>query len=375
MRCRAVVCSVVLICVLLSAVSGQEVRVSDSAELRATLQHLTSGTTVLLNPGVYQGGLHLASVTGTEDAPVVIQGADPNAPPVFRGNGEQAFHFADCSHIVLRNIRVEGFPGNGINIDDGGSYETPAHHITLEDVTIMEIGPNGNYDALKMSGVDHFRVRNCRFEGWGGSGIDMVGCHHGVVEDCVFVGREGFSQSNAIQLKGGTEDVLVQCCLFQNAGQRSINLGGSTGLQFFRPQVRDYEARNITIAGNRFEGSVSPIAWVTADGGHVHHNTMVLPDKWALRILQETADAQFQPCHGGVFEDNLVFYDSRVQVFVNVGPGTSPETFVFRRNAWCDVESDRRPSLPVEEQNGVYLSGVGAESYKRFHTTTKNNPF
>ncbi len=139
--------------------------------------------------------------------------------------------------------------------------------------------------------------------------------------------------------------------------------------------MRDYEARNITIAGNRFEGSVSPIAWVTADGGYVHHNTMVLPDKWAMRILQETADAQFQPCHGGVFEDNLVFYDSRVQVFVNVGPGTSPETFVFRRNAWCDVESDRRPSLPVEEQNGVYLSGVGAESYKRFHTTTKNNPF
>ncbi len=375
MRCRAVVCSVGLICVLLSAVFGQEVRVRDSAELRAALQHLTPGTTVLLNPGVYQGGLYLASVTGTEDAPVVIQGADPNVPPVFKGGGGQAFHFADCSHFLLRNIRVEGFLGNGINIDDGGSYETPAHHITLDDVTIMGIGPDGNYDALKMSGVDHFRVRNCHFEGWGGSGIDMVGCHRGVVEDCTFVGREGFSQSNAVQLKGGTEDVLVQCCLFRNAGQRSINLGGSTGLQFFRPQVRDYEARNITIAGNRFEGSVSPIAWVTADGGHVHHNTMVLPDKWTLRILQETTDARFQPCHGGVFEDNLVFYGSRVQVFVNVGSGTSPETFVFRRNAWCDVESDRRPSLPVEEQNGVYLSGVGAESYKRFYTTTKNNPF
>ncbi|MEN6575233.1 MAG: right-handed parallel beta-helix repeat-containing protein [Phycisphaerales bacterium] len=362
---RAVVCSVGLICVLLSAVSGQEVRVGDSTELRAALQHLTPGTTVLLNPGVYQGGLFLANATGTEDAPVVIQGTDRNSLPVFRGGGGQAFHFADCSHLILRNVRVEGFPGNGINIDDGGSYETPAHHITLEDVTILEIGPEGNYDALKMSGVDHFCVRNCRFEGWGGSGIDMVGCHHGVVEDCVFVGREGFSQSNAVQLKGGTEDVLVQCCLFRNAGQRSINLGGSTGLQFFRPQVRDYEARNITIAGNRFEGSISPIAWVTADGGHVHHNTMVLPDKWALRILQETTDAQFQPCHGGVFEDNLVFYDSRVQVFVNVGPGTSPETFVFRRNAWCDVEGSRKPSLPVTEDGGVYLSNVGAEAYKR----------
>lgn len=365
MRYRAVVCSVGLICVLLSAVSGQEVRVSDSTELRAALQHPTPGTTVLLNPGVYQGGLYLANVTGAEDAPVVIQGADPNAPPAFRGGGGQAFHFADCSHVILRDIRVEGFPGNGIDIDDGGSYETPAHHITLEAVTIVGIGPEGNYDALKMSGVDHFRVRNCYFEGWGGSGIDMVGCHHGVVEDCTFVGREGFSQSNAVQLKGGTEDVLVQCCLFRNVGQRSINLGGSTGLQFFRPQVRDYETRSITIAGNRFEGSISPLAWVTADGGHVHHNTMVLPDKWVLRILQETADARFQPCHGGVFEDNLVFYDSRVQVFVNVGPGTAPETFVFRRNAWCDVEGSRKPSLPVTEEGGVYLSNVGAEAYER----------
>jgi hypothetical protein len=91
----------------------------------------------------------------------------------------------------------------------------------------------------------------------------------------------------------------------------------------------------------------------------------VLPEKWVLRILQETTDPQFAPCHGGVFEDNLVFYDSRVQVFVNVGPRTSPETFVLRRNAWCDVEGSRRPSLPVQETEAVYLPGVGAEAYQR----------
>jgi hypothetical protein len=216
-----------------------------------------------------------------------------------------------------------------------------------------------------MSGVDHFAVRNCRFEGWGGSGIDMVGCHHGVVEDCTFVGREGFSQSNGVQLKGGTADVLVQCCLFRNAGQRAVNLGGSTGLQYFRPSVGDYEARGITVAGNRFEGGLSAVAWVTADGGQVHHNTIVLPEKWVLRILQETRDARFRPSHDGVFEDNLVIYDSRVHIFVNVGPGTAPETFVFRRNAWCDVDGDRRPALPVPEEEGVYLSGVGAEAYDR----------
>lgn len=352
---------------------ADEIRVADTSQLREAVTRLTPGTTVLLSPGVYQGGLYLSGLAGTQEAPIVIQGAEPNSPPVFRGGGGQAFQLADCSHLILRNIRVEGFAGNGINIDDGGSFETPAHHIAIEDVTILEIGPKGNHDALKMSGVDHFSVRNCRFQAWGGSGVDMVGCHHGVVEDCTFVGRKGFSQDNAVQLKGGTADVLVQCCLFRNAGQRAVNLGGSTGLQFFRPAVQGYEAKDITIAGNRFEGSLSPVAWVTADGGHVHHNTIVLPEKWVLRILQETEDPQFAPCHGGVFEDNLVFYDSRVQVFVNVGPRTAPETFAFLRNVWCDVEGSRRPSLPVEEQNGVYLSRVGAESYKRVQTTVENN--
>jgi hypothetical protein len=117
--------------------------------------------------------------------------------------------------------------------------------------------------------------------------------------------------------------------------------------------------------GNRFERCMAPIAWVSADGGHVHHNTIILPDRWVLRILQETSDPQFRPCHGQLFEHNVVIYDSQVQVFVNVGPRTAPETFVFRHNVWCDTGSGRKPVLPVAEEDGVYLSNVGAEAYKR----------
>jgi len=341
-----------------------EIRVGASAQLRAAVTHLAPGTTLLLEPGVYEGSLYLRNVAGKEGAPVVIQGADPNRPPVFRGGGT-ALHLSGCRHVMLKYLEVRGFPGNGINIDDGGSFETPAHGIVLENVAILETGPQGNHDALKMSGVDHFTVRECHFEAWGGSGIDMVGCHRGVVEDCSFIGRAGFSQDNGVQLKGGTEDVLVQCCSFKDAGQRAINLGGSTGLQFFRPRVQDYEAKNITVAGNRFEGSMAAVAWVTADGGHVHHNTIVRPDKWVLRILQETSDPQFKPCHDGVFENNLVFYDSRVQVFLNVGARTAPETFKFRHNVWCDADGNRRPSLPVAEEEGTCVSGIGAEAYRR----------
>lgn len=364
----------------------KKVRVKDSSELSRAIRALRPGTTLLLDPGIYSGGIYLREIEGKDEESVVIEGTDPNNPPVFTG-GRQAIHLANCSNMTLRNIKVKGFPANGINIDDGGSYETPAHHIVLENLTIIETGPKGNHDTLKMSGVDHFVVRKCHFEGWGGSGIDMVGCHNGIIEDCTFIDREGFSQSNAVQLKGGTQDVLLQCCFFNNAGQRSVNLGGSTGLRFFRPKVRDYEAKNITIAGNRFVGSMAPVAWVTSDGGYVHHNTIALPDKWVLRILQENSDAQFTPCHDGIFERNLIIFDSKVQTVVNIGPRTSPETFRFQHNAWLDLDRYREPSLPVPETESIYLrdtsidhktltdvkfelydervKGIGAQAYKR----------
>jgi len=361
------------------------VSVGSSSRLRTAIGKLQPGDTLLIAPGDYTGGVYLADTSGTKDAPITIRGADPNNPPLFSGGG-QAFHLADCSHITLANLKVKGFPSNGINIDDAGSFETPAHHITLENITILETGPKGNHDALKMSGVDHFTVRRCRFEAWGGSGIDMVGCHHGVVEDCTFVGRKGFSQSNAVQLKGGTREILVQTSLFKNAGQRAINLGGSTGLQFFRPKVGDYEAKDITIAGNRFIGGATPLAWVTADGGYVRQNTIILPEKWILRILQETANSKFKPCHDGLFENNLIIYDSKVQTFVNIGPRTAPQTFKFRRNAWRDLDGQRKPSLPTPETGGFHqvdvqldriaidgkirskdkrLKNIGAEAYTR----------
>lgn len=369
-----------------AAAKPATVKVGVSSQLRNAIGRLKPGDTILIAPGEYSGNIYLANTSGTKNAPITIRGADPDNPPLFKGGG-QAFHLADCSYINLSNLIVKGFPSNGINIDDAGSFETPAHHVTLENITILETGPKGNHDALKISGLDYFTIRNCHFEAWGGSAIDMVGCHHGIVEDCTFIGGKGFSQSNAVQLKGGTTHILVQTSLFKNTGQRAINLGGSTGLQFFRPKVGDYEAKDITIAGNRFIGGMTPLAWVTADGGHVHHNTIIRPEKWILRILQETKNAKFKPCHDGLFENNLIIYDSRIQVFVNVGAGTAPKTFKFRSNAWHNLDGKRKPSLPTPEQNALYqpeihlsqnalatgkirlnddrLRTIGAQAYKR----------
>ncbi len=343
--------------------SARDITAHNSTELLNVLRTVQDIDTIHLAPGEYTGGIYIRDISRRAGTPITIRGTDPKNPPIFSKGGGQAIHIANCSHITLAHIIVQGYPGNGINIDDGGTFETPSHYIVLNNIIILNTGPKGNRDALKMSGVDEFVVKNCRFEGWGGSGIDMVGCHSGKITNCTFVGKEGYSQSNGIQLKGGTSNIIVEKCLFRNAGHRSINLGGSTGLQYFRPRVDDYEATDITVAGNRFIGSMSPIVWVTARGGHVHHNTIIFPEKWILRILQETKDAKFKPCHGGIFENNLIIYDSKVDVFVNVGPRTAPETFKFRNNAWYQADgSGRKPALPTPEENGIYNVKISVDA-------------
>ncbi len=62
---------------------------------------------------------------------------------------------------------------------DGGSYDSPAHHVVLRGRTIRDIGPEGNRDAIKRSCLDNFGVQGCTIERWGSSRLpqcEIVGC-------------------------------------------------------------------------------------------------------------------------------------------------------------------------------------------------------
>jgi hypothetical protein len=343
-------------CVLVAFVApacGGDATVGNAGDLRNALRNAKPGDTVTLAAGNYGNGLYLTKVNGTKEKPIIITGADAKTPPVFAG-GREGIHLSDCNYVVLRNVKVTGCSGNGVNADDGGSFDTLSVGVAFENVTIENIGPKGNFDGLKLSGLDGFRVSGCTFSGWGGSAIDMVGCHDGVIEKCKFIGKKGYSQSSGIQAKGGSEDVVIRRNFFKAAGSRAINIGGSTGLKYFRPKLRDYEARAIIVEGNHFVGSMAPIAYVTSIDCVVRYNTFVNPEKWVLRILQEQPTDKFKPCQKGVFENNLIVFDRRVRIFVNVGANTKPETFIFRRNAWYCSDGARRPSLPTKETQGLY---------------------
>ena len=339
-------------------VSIQAVRVKDVSELQSALANARPGTRVLLAPGDYRGGLHFKGLKGSQGAPIVIAGAEPTRPPRFIGGGS-GLQLSAVSHVELRNLTFEGATGNGLNIDDGGTGVGSTHHVTLDSIRVQNIPP-GNRDAIKLSGIDDFVIQNCELETWGGSGIDMVGCHRGLIQRNRFLN----GGDSGIQCKGGTSSIRIENNRFEHAGQRGVNIGGSTGLQFFRPSIRQmptngrYEAKDIQVFGNVFHGSMSPIAFVGVDGATVRFNTIYMPERWAIRILQETREPGFVPSRKGIFESNLVVFESRQWASggVNVGSGTAPETFVFRGNFWyCqDLPRISKPVLPVAEAEGIY---------------------
>ncbi|MDZ4406019.1 right-handed parallel beta-helix repeat-containing protein [Prosthecobacter sp.] len=332
------------------AVAG-EIIVRDVDSLRAALRDLKSGVTLKIAPGDYPGGHH---VSGVEK--LTIEALDAKNPPHFKGGGN-GWQFSRCAELTLRNLRISGQTGNGLNLDDGGQLDAPVMGITLEHIEISDIGPQGNHDGIKCSGLDKLTIRDCTITGWGGQGIDFVGCHHSLITGCRFIGKEGFTASAAVQLKGGTSDVIVEKCRFANAGERPINLGGSTGLPYFRPQGVKYEATRLIVRDNVIEGSPCAAAFVGVDGAEFTGNTINFPTKWIFRILQETREPGFVPCRNVLIKDNrIVFRRAQVQIDINSSDATAPETFRFEKNHWFaeDKPQSSKPKLPTEEKDGIY---------------------
>lgn len=343
--------SLSLACLLLSPALGAEVTVRDADSLKAALQGLKPGTTLKIAPGTYPGG---HSTSGVDD--LTVEALDPKNPPLFQG-GKGGWHFSRCQKLTLRYLRFSGHTVNGLNLDDGGQRTSPVKGITLDRVEVSDIGPKGNHDGIKCSGLDGLTIRDCAISGWGGQGIDFVGCHQSLITGCRFTGKPGFSASAAIQLKGGSSDVTVEKCHFKNAGERPINIGGSTGLDFFRPPDAAYEGKNLTVQDCTIEGSLCAAAFVGVDGAVFTRNTILFPEKWVFRILQETQGERFAPCRNVKISDNrIVFNRAQVQIEINIGGGTAPETFSFANNHWfAEDRPDRsKPKLPAEETGGVY---------------------
>jgi hypothetical protein len=282
------------------------------------------------------------NLQGRAGAPIAIVG--DGGVVIDAGGQASALHIADPRHLVIENIAIRNAVPHGISIDDGGSYASPAQHIVLRNLSFSRIGDGGNNDCLKMSGVDDFHVEGSRFAGCNrGEGIDMVGCHRGVITGNTFTDMPGI----AVQTKGGSADVLIHGNRFLRIGQRAINAGGSTGEPWFRPLDAKREAERIRMLANVIEGTGSaPVTFSGCLDCVFANNTIVDPGDNVARIVEENPGRL--PGGRGYFINNVVVFRGRVpRRLVDVREGTKPATFTFAANLWHapDDASFDRPVL------------------------------
>ena len=344
---------------LLLAVSTRaaDIAATTDAQVQAAVRNARPGDHIRLGPGPYKGPYYAEGLSGTKDRPIRISGPSADKPAIIGNDTKGILLFVRASYIEIENLHITRAVGNALAFDDGGKLDFSCHHITIRNVRIEDVGPAGTANSIKMAGVSDFAISDSTFQKWGeggGCAIDGVGCKNGSVDRCKFLPGRG---SVAIQFKGGSESIAIRNCFFDDPASRGINAGGSTGLQYFRPKPREFEARNFTIEGNTFIGCDAPVCFPNTDGAEVRFNTFYLPKKWAFRILQETTRPDFTPSRNGRIEDNIIVFDSTrwFEGGVNVGPNTAPQTFSFARNAWNCVDNPAKsaPRLPSVEKGAL----------------------
>ncbi len=343
-----------------AAIAVQRV-VSTTAQFSSALAAAGQGDEIVLQPGVYSGGHFRANLRE-----VTIRSADPMNRAIFDGGGN-AIQLSDATDVTIADLEFRNQTGNGLNIDDGGSFNTPTTGITLRNITVRDIVTAGNNDGIKLSGVTGFLIDGVEVLNWGtgGSAVDMVGCHHGLIQNSLFKHTNTGNGGTTLQPKGGSKDITFRANRIElpaDAG-RAVQAGGSTGAEFFRFIDGDsgYEANRIVAEGNMIIGGSSAFSWVNIDGGVFHHNVVHRPFRWVARILNENQGlAIVDPQNGQLHDNRIVFNDtgSEFSTAVNVGPETLPATYSFARNRWLNLANPTpagsTPSLPTPENGGIY---------------------
>jgi len=345
-----------------SSGSGDGSQNNPYGSISTAIQNARPGDIINIASGSYTGGLDFSGLSGTAEHPIQVRGPDDRSAII--NGGSNCIRISRPQYVVLRNLACRGADYNGINCDDGTDYSNrqAAHHIIFDNLEISNVGSGGNMDSMKLSGVNNFYVLNSYIHDGssGGSGIDMVGCHEGIIKGNTMTNHG----SNFVQTKGGSEDITIHGNLFDGVLYRASNMGGSTGAEYFRPPLstmgQAYEARHIRTTSNIFIDVNSAIGYVGCDGCVAANNVIYRPRTWVLRILQEsttTGGYNFIPSRNGDFVNNIIVFDSGLRSFANIGGGTESSSFRFANNLWYSTGSfdynSNAAQLPSSEINSI----------------------
>jgi hypothetical protein len=287
---------------------GDVVRVATVEELRAAVDRLKSGQTILIAPGVYRLTRSLP-IRGADDVVIRGEGGDRDAVVLdFAAHtGDEGVRFHQCNRVMLADLTVQNVTANGIKINgsDGAS------HVTIRNVhgrnvwqrhvkgTRVLTGPDGTIthtpghriefclfenDRPKRVGDDPYEDRNRdEFQHNYIGGIDMMATDGLVVADNVFRGIQGKSREGraAVFLWSNSKNGVVERNLVVDCDM-GIALGNPSGHQNPTPHATGFVVRNNFLVrcpeGELFASYTKDCAFL--------HNTVHHPDSPRQRLFR-----------------------------------------------------------------------------------------
>lgn len=126
-----------LFCLLAGTVAAADYRAS-AEDYRDYVRQLQPGDRLRLEPGDYHQGLPLHNLSGRAGQPIVIEAADPAAPPRFIARPRSnTVSLVNVRHLVLRHLELDGrgLPVDAVKAEGHSRY---ADYITLESLHIHD---------------------------------------------------------------------------------------------------------------------------------------------------------------------------------------------------------------------------------------------
>lgn len=233
---------------------GNEIYVSDTAELKAALLNASAGDTILLAPGVYESSdygkkaaLFASDSEGTEAAPITIKSAEPDDPAILKGTdtargivlyitgsywnidnivccgAQKGIILDNSNYSVIKNVEVYETGQEGIHLRDGSSY------CEIVGANVHDTGLAGSYgeavyigSAKSTSGYvhecDHNIVRGCTLgPNVTDESVDIKEYTTGnIIEDCIMYGGGMTATDSFVDIKGNETIVRNNTCYAQD---------------------------------------------------------------------------------------------------------------------------------------------------------------
>jgi serralysin len=265
------------------------------SSIHAAVLKATPGTAVIVRAGTYEENVKLPSFGGgtpgapcqlvfTRDATLRAKNLEDSAVKGLSVHDWKIFGIGPGPHITDA--------ANGIQFGlSGTDYTKPgaiSQRITVQGMVIRQCGN----DAIKISQAEHVDVLDNDVGDTGEQGIDFVAVNSGRILRNSVHDIQNVEESQGINAKGGSTDVLIENNLVFDISKIGIAAGGYSGNKAaFRPEFSTYEGRNIVVRGNdiRLVGSC-PVQVVGAidtmiEGNNLQGNPLSRSAPYAIGVL------------------------------------------------------------------------------------------